>query len=162
MDFSRNCFYLWIFLDSQGTGSSLFWQSMGTRTMFSAKRGVWQVSDSSYQSSLPHPSWNLSDWCLGWTLGRWCFTSDNIIKHCLDSSKIPDFPSLYSLCDLDLYFLENCNSQHCFLDQAVRCHDLYFLYVQWFCQVPDINLQFAPSLVDQFYRAFRLYGLLSS
>lgn len=91
-----------------------FWQSMGTRTMFSAKRGVWQVSDSSYQSSLPHPSWNLSDWCLGWTLGRWCFTSDNIIKHCLDSSKIPDFPSLYSLCDLDLYFLENCNSQHCF------------------------------------------------
>ena len=24
MDFSRNCFYLWIFLDSQGTGSSLF------------------------------------------------------------------------------------------------------------------------------------------
>ena len=24
LDFSRNCFYLWFFFDSQGTGSSLF------------------------------------------------------------------------------------------------------------------------------------------
>ena len=48
---------------------------------------------------------------------------------CLDSSKIPAFPSLYSFCDLDLHFFKNRDSQHRFLDQAVRCHDLHFLYV---------------------------------
>ncbi len=41
----------------------------------------------------------------------------------------PDFSSLYSFCDLDLHFFKNRDSQHRFLDQAVRCHDLHFLYV---------------------------------
>lgn len=136
LDFSRDSLYLWIFLDSQGIGPSLFWQSLGFRSTTSPKRGVWQVSDSSHQSSLSHPRWDLSDWCFGWTLGRWDFTSNNGDKHCLNSSKIPDFPSLYSLCDLDLYFLENCNSQHRFLDQAVRCHDLYFYMFNDFAKYP--------------------------
>ena len=75
--FQEIAFSLWIFLDSQGIRSSLFWQSLGFRSTASSKRGVWQVSDSSYQSSLSHPRWDLSDWCLGWTFGRWNFTSDN-------------------------------------------------------------------------------------
>ena len=84
--FQEICLYLWFFLDSQGTGPSLFWQSLGFRSTTSSKRGVWQVSDSSYQSSLSHPRWDLSDWCLGWALGRWHSTGNNSDQHCLDSS----------------------------------------------------------------------------
>ncbi|KXT93504.1 ABC-type multidrug transport system, permease component [Streptococcus mitis] len=47
---------------------------------------------------------------LGELLVGGIFTSDNSIKHCLDSSKILAFPSLHTICDLDLYFLENRDS----------------------------------------------------
>ena len=65
LDLSRDCLYLWIFLNSKGIRSSLFWQSLGTRATTSPKRGVWQVPDSAYQSSLPHPSWDLQIDALG-------------------------------------------------------------------------------------------------
>ena len=40
---------------------------------------------------------------------------------------------------------------------------IYIFYMfNDFAKYPISHLQFAPSLVDQFYRAFRLYGLLSS
>ena len=44
---------------------------------------------------------------LGELLVGGIFIGNNSDQHCLDSSKIPAFPSLYSFCDLDLYFLEN-------------------------------------------------------
>mgnify|MGYP002236398348 CR=1 FL=1 len=37
--------------------------------------------------------------------------------------------------------LKICNSQHCFLDQAVRCHDLYFFICSMI--LPSTRYQFA-------------------
>ena len=66
---------------------------------------------------------------LGERFGRLHSIGNNSIKHCLDASQISTFSSLHTICDLDLYFLENRDSQYRFLDQAVRRHDLHFLYV---------------------------------
>ena len=114
LDLSRDCLYLWIFLNSKGIRSSLFdnlW-ALGQRLVRKGEFDKYLTRPINPLFHILVETFQID--ALGELLVGGIFTSDNSIKHCLDSSKIPDFSSLYSFCDLDLYFLENCYSQHRF------------------------------------------------
>ncbi len=129
LDLSRNCLYLWFFFDSQGFGSSLFdnlWD-LGRRLVRKGEFDKYLTRPINPLFHILVETFQID--ALGELLVGGILLGTTVTSIAWTLPKFLTFPSLYSFCDLDLYFLENCYSQHRFLDQAVRCHDLHFLYV---------------------------------